>query len=83
MSPLSLPVVAGTLVVGSPALYAAQVSGTLSPDVALGRLLVCALGVWAVCSFVASLATSAVAINEAAGVPEPEPPAASRSGAAV
>lgn len=65
MSPLSLPVLAGTLVVGSPALYAALASGTLSPDVALVRLLGCALGVWAVCSLVASLATKAVATNTA------------------
>ena len=66
MSPFSWPVLVGTLVVGSPALYAAQVAGTLSPDVALVRLLLCALGVWAVCSVVASLADDAVAANVAA-----------------
>lgn len=66
MSPFSWPVLVGTLVVGSPALYAAQVAGTLSPDVALLRLLVCALGVWAVCSVVVSLADDALAANEAA-----------------
>ena len=63
MSPLSLPVVAGTAVVGSPALYAALRAGTLSPDVALVRLLLCAVGVWAVCSLVANLASRAVASN--------------------
>ena len=66
MSPFSWPVVLGTLLVGSPALYAAQVAGTLSPDVAVVRLLLCAAGVWAVCSMVASLAGDAVAANEAA-----------------
>ncbi len=66
MSPFSWPVLLGTLLVGSPALYAAQVAGTLSPDVALVRLLLCALGVWAVCSVVASLADDAVAANVAA-----------------
>jgi hypothetical protein len=71
MSPLSWPVVVGTLVVGSPALYAALGAGTLSPDVALVRMLLCALGVWAVCSAVASLAGRAVTTNDAAA---PEPP---------
>jgi hypothetical protein len=65
MNPFSWPVLLGTLLVGSPALYAAQVAGTLSPDVALVRLLLCALGVWAVCSVVASLANDAVAANKA------------------
>jgi len=66
MNPLSWPVVIGTLVVGSPALYAAQVSGTLSPDVALVRLLICMAGVWLVCSIVAGLVEGAVAANNAA-----------------
>jgi hypothetical protein len=66
MNPFSWPVLAGTLLVGSPALYAAQVAGTLSPDVALLRLLLCAAGVWTVCSVVASLADDAVAANRAA-----------------
>jgi len=64
MSPLSWPVIIGTVLVGSPALWAAQVTGTLSPDVALVRLLVCLVGVWAVCSLVASIAESTVAANE-------------------
>jgi hypothetical protein len=72
MSPLSWPVVVGTLAVGSPALYAALASGTLSPDVALVRVLLCAVGVWAVCSLVASLATKAVASNTADLRPGPE-----------
>lgn len=66
MSPLSWPVVLGTLLVGSPALYAAQVSGTLSPDVALVRLLVCMAGVWLACSVVASLTEGAVEANRRA-----------------
>lgn len=66
MSPLSWPVIIGTVVVGSPALWAAQVTGTLSPDVALVRLLVCLVGVWAVCSLVVSIAQSTVAANERA-----------------
>jgi hypothetical protein len=66
VNPFSWPVLVGTLLVGSPALYAAQVAGTLSPDVALVRLLLCAAGVWVVCSMVASLATDAVAANKAA-----------------
>ena len=72
MSPLSWPVLVGTLLVGSPALYAAQVAGTLSPDVALVRLLLCAAGVWAVCSMVASFANDAVAANQAAAPAEVE-----------
>lgn len=66
MSPLSWPVVIGTLAVGSPALYAAQVDGTLSPDVALVRLLICMVGVWLVCSVVASLVEGTVAANKLA-----------------
>jgi hypothetical protein len=66
MSPLSWPVVIGTLLVGSPALYAAQVSGTLSPDVAAVRLLICMAAVWVACSIVASLTESAVAANKLA-----------------
>ena len=77
MSPFSLPVVAGTAVVGSPALYAALGSGTLSTDVAVTRLVLCALGVWGVCSLVASLASKAVATNEAdASPPSPDATAA-------
>jgi hypothetical protein len=70
MSPFSWPVLIGTLVVGSPALYAAQVSGTLSPDVALVRLLICMAGVWLVCAIVASLVESAVTSNNVAAAAE-------------
>ena len=66
MSPLSWPVLTGTLLVGSPALYAAKVSGTLSPDVAVVRLLVCLGAVWLACSVVSSLVESAVAANRLA-----------------
>jgi preprotein translocase subunit SecG len=66
VSPLSWPVLLGTLLVASPALYAAQVSGTLSPDVALVRVLICMAGVWLVCSIVASLVEGAVAANKVA-----------------
>ncbi|MBI2245238.1 hypothetical protein [Nocardioides sp.] len=65
MSPISWPVVTGTLLVGSPAIYAARVAGTLSVDTALVRLMLCAVGVWAVCSMVASLSQQAVASNRA------------------
>lgn len=68
MSPLSWPVLIGTLLVGSPALYAAQVSGTLSPDVALVRLLICMAGVWLACAVVASLVEGTVAANNVAEV---------------
>jgi hypothetical protein len=63
-------VVLGTLLVGSPALWAAQVDRTLSPDVALVRLLVCAVGVWAVVSLGAVLAERAASTN---AVPEQLP----------
>lgn len=74
MSPLSWPVALGTAVVGSPAVYAALGSETLSVDVALTRVLLCALGVWAVCSAVVSLAGRAVVPDEAR-VRADEPPA--------
>jgi hypothetical protein len=73
MSPISWPVVTGTLLVGSPAIYAAQVAGTLSVDAALVRLMLCALGVWAVCSVVVSLSSSAVATNRLRQAPEAAP----------
>ena len=65
MSPISWPVVTGTLLVGSPAIYAARVAGTLSVDTALVRLMLCAVGVWAVCSIVVSLSKQAVETNRA------------------
>jgi hypothetical protein len=75
MTPLSWPVAIGTLLVGSPALWAAQVDGTLSSDVALFRLLLCAVGVWAVLSLVVGLVDRAVAGNVVpVGGPVPEPP---------
>jgi hypothetical protein len=70
MSPLSWPVLIGTLAVGSPALYAAKVSGTLSPDVALVRLLICMAGVWLACAIVASLIEGAVSSNKLAAAAE-------------
>ncbi|GAA1796489.1 hypothetical protein GCM10009795_047400 [Nocardioides hankookensis] len=70
MSPFSWPVLIGTLLVSSPALYAAQVSGTLSPDVALVRLLICMAGVWLVCAVVASLVEGAVSSNKMAAAAE-------------
>ena len=65
MSPLSWPVILGTLVVGSPALYAAQV-GELSPDVAFVRLLICMGAVWLGLSVLASLTEGAVTSNKLA-----------------
>ena len=55
MSPLSWPVLVVAAVLASPALWEAWVAGTLSPDVAGIRLLVCVLGSWAVLSMVAGL----------------------------
>jgi hypothetical protein len=66
MSPFSWPVVLGTIAVSSPALWAAQVSGTLSPDVALMRLLVCLGCVWAAVSVVAMIAENTVRSNDRA-----------------
>jgi hypothetical protein len=66
MSPVSAPVLLGTLVMGWPALWAAQVDGTLSTDVAFQRLLLCLLASWAACSLVANLSGRAVEANNAA-----------------
>lgn len=59
MSPFSWPVVGGAVLVGSPALWAALVDHTLSPDVAVLRVALCGIGVWLVLSVVVSLATGA------------------------
>ncbi|GAB3761245.1 hypothetical protein FB382_003324 [Nocardioides ginsengisegetis] len=61
MNPLSWPVVCGALIITSPALYGALVSGTVSLDVALVRLGLCAVGIWIVLSLAASLTTDALA----------------------
>jgi hypothetical protein len=77
VSPLSWPVVVGTLLVGSPALWAAQVDGTLSLDVALVRLLICLLGVWVAVSLVveiAAMATRANAVREEMSPDDPDVP---------
>lgn len=66
MKPWSLPVVVGTLLMGWPALWAAQVDGTLSSDVAFQRLLLCLIASWIACSLVAILSDRAVEANEAA-----------------
>lgn len=65
MTPWSVPVVIGTIVIGWPALWAAQVDGTLSSDVAFQRLLLCLLASWAACSLVVILSDRAVEANEA------------------
>ena len=44
MSPLSWPVLVVAVVLASPALWQAWVTGTLPPDVAGLRLLICVLG---------------------------------------
>lgn len=61
MNLLSWPVIIGAVVVGSPALWAALVDGTLSMDVALMRVGVCGVAVWIVMSVVASLGSQALA----------------------
>ncbi len=55
MSPLSWPVLAGAALIGSPALWAACVSGTLSSDVAALRLGLCLLMTWGALSVFAAL----------------------------
>jgi hypothetical protein len=66
MSPLSTPVLLGTLAVGWPALWAAQVDGTLSTDVAFQRLLLCLVASWAACTLVATVSGRVVEANTAA-----------------
>jgi len=61
MNLLSWPVIIGAVVIGSPALWAALVDGTLSTDVALMRVGVCGVGIWIVLSVVASLGSQALA----------------------
>ena len=61
MNLLSWPVIIGAVVIGSPALWAALVDGTLSTDVALMRIGVCGVGIWIVLSVVASLGSQALA----------------------
>ena len=56
MSPVSWPVVGATLLLGAPAIWAAAVEGTLSPDVAATRVGLCLLAAWAALSLMATLA---------------------------
>lgn len=75
MNLLSWPVIIGAVVIGSPALWAALVDGTLSTDVALMRVGVCGVGIWIVLSVIASLGSQALASTrrsqaEAGGQPE-------------
>jgi hypothetical protein len=72
MSPVSWPVIGAALLLGAPAVWAAGVDGTLSPDVAALRVLLCLLVAWVALSLVASLSESAVAGRPAAG-PDEEP----------
>lgn len=60
MTPFSWPVLIGAAVVASPALWAAGVAGTLSPDVAVVRVVLCMLGIWAALSVIGSLAAGAL-----------------------
>ena len=61
MSPVSWPVIGATLLLGAPAIWAAAVDGTLSPDVAALRVGLCLLAAWAALSVAASLSDSALA----------------------
>ena len=61
MNLLSWPVIIGAVVVGSPALWAALVEGTLSLDVALMRVGLCGVGIWVVLSVITSLGSEALA----------------------
>jgi len=47
MSPFSGPVLLAAALISSPALWAALVDGTMSPEVAFTRYLLCAGLVWA------------------------------------
>ncbi len=60
MSPLSWPVATGALLLGSPALWAALVDGTLSLDSALLRVALCGLATWAALSAAVSLSGDAL-----------------------
>ena len=55
MSPLSWPVLAGGALIGSPALWAAYVTHTLSPDVAMMRLGLCVVVAWVALNVFAAL----------------------------
>lgn len=67
---MSWPVIGAAVLVGSPAAWAALVTGTLSPDVAMVRIALCVLGAWLALSVVASLSEQAQADNR----PAPERP---------
>jgi hypothetical protein len=64
-------VVAVTLLLGAPAIWAAGVDRTLSTDVAAVRVGLCLLAAWAALSLVASLSASAVAGRPVAPAEEP------------
>jgi len=55
MSRLWWPVLAGGALIGSPALWAAYVTRTLSPDVAMMRLGLCVVVAWVVLNVFAAL----------------------------
>ena len=55
MSPLSSPVLVGAALVSSPALWAAFVEGSTSPETALVRYLICAGLCWAAFAFFSML----------------------------
>lgn len=74
MSLLSWPVLAGGALIGSPALWAAYVTRTLSPDVAMMRLGLCVVVAWVVLNVFAALTQG----DESAGsasAPEMQQPA--------
>lgn len=56
MSPLSWPVLIGSAVVSSPALWAGMVEGTMPLDVALTRFLIALAASWVAISLAAELA---------------------------
>jgi hypothetical protein len=74
MSPFSGPVLLAAALISSPALWAALVDGTLSPEVAFTRYLLCAGLVWAGFAVVAMLIGPAPrpAPTEDADAPEAE-----------
>jgi len=75
MSPLSWPVLAGGALIGSPALWAAYVTRTLSPDVAMMRLGLCVVVAWVALNVFAALTGDESAESVPAPTQEKQRPA--------
>jgi hypothetical protein len=73
VSPLSWPVVAGALLLGSPALWATAVTRTLPTDPAAARVGLCLLASWAALSVVTALSERALSARPPSGAAETDP----------